>query len=127
MTEENRERTALERAVLDDGLTIREAIREEAVTQLGLILQALHTETTRLEQETTPDQPLDTGATLRVVRIWRQIVLVSHKLDENPSEAPPDARDEAERPRGLAAQIAARGDYDDQDDELDEDDTPARD
>lgn len=104
--------TALELAVLKQGLSLDTALRNTAVIQIGRVVEALEAETTRLLEQTAALEPLDTAAALRIGKTWRQILPLALRLQAQDPSPPSAAAAVAVRP-SLAALIAAEENEDD--------------
>ena len=95
-------RTPIERAVLDQGISVAAAVRSAAVDQVGRLVAALDAEVARIEKT----EPLDIVAATRVARTWRQLA----PLMELREQAPLPAAAPAPEPPSFAARIAAQHD-----------------
>lgn len=95
------QRTAVERAVLEGGLSISAAVRNAALAHTGRLMAALETEVARLEQT----EPFDGLAALRVAKTLRQLVPLM-QLNERP--APPAPAQPTPAAPTFAQRIAAQ-------------------
>jgi hypothetical protein len=91
-------RTPLERAVIEDGLSLPAALRSVTLDQVGRLLAALDREITRITQT----DPLDTVACLRIAKAYRQLLPLLEMRDP-----PPEPAAEPAPPQTLAASILA--------------------
>lgn len=95
-------RTELERLLEVDGVTLPAGVRSITVRQVGVLLEAMQREVTRMDAE----EKFDHVAGFRVIRMLRQLVPFIQMREEDAAGSE-NKQDPPPKPPGLAARIAA--------------------